>query len=354
MKKIILTGGGTAGHITPNIALLPALKEAGYDIKYIGSKNGMEAGLIQAQNIPYEGISSGKLRRYFDLKNFSDPFRVVKGLFEARKIIKNYSPDIVFSKGGFVSVPVVMAAAFLKIPVIIHESDITPGLANKISSRFATKICTNFPETLNYLPKNKAVLTGSPIRSELLSGDREAAGKITGFDNKPVLMIIGGSLGSVIVNAAVRKSLTDILKKFNIIHICGKGNVNEKLVGKPGYIQYEYVDKELKDFFALADVVVSRAGANTICELLALRKPNLLIPLSGAASRGDQILNAKSFENAGYSKVIDEESLSDISLAVEISELYKNRKKYVDAMSGSDATKGVENIINLIKRYTRS
>ena len=352
MKKIILTGGGTAGHITPNIALLPALKEAGLDIEYIGSKNGMAEGLIKAQNIPYEGISSGKLRRYFDLKNFSDPFKVLKGLFEAKSIIKKYSPDIVFSKGGFVSVPVVMAAAFLKIPVIIHESDITPGLANKIATKFATKICTNFPETLQYLPKNKAVLTGSPIRKELLSGNREEALKLTGFDNKPTLLIIGGSLGSVIVNTAIRKSLDDILKEFNVIHICGKGNVDEKLVGREGYLQYEYVDKELKDFFALADVVVSRAGANTICELLALRKPNLLIPLSGAASRGDQILNAESFENAGYSKVIDEEALTNISLAAEISELYKSRQKYIDAMSKSDATNGVENIINLIKQYS--
>lgn len=352
MKKIILTGGGTAGHITPNIALLPTLKKLGYEIKYIGSKTGMEAELIKAQGIPYEGISSGKLRRYFDLKNFTDPFRVIKGLFEARKIIKNYSPDIVFSKGGFVSVPVVMAAAFLKIPVIIHESDITPGLANKIASKFATKICTNFPETLQYLPKSKAVLTGSPIRSELLTGDPEAARKLNGFDNKPTLLVIGGSLGSVIVNTAIRKSLKDILKEFNVIHICGKGNVDESLLNTTGYRQYEYVNDELRDFFALADVVVSRAGANTICELLALRKPNILIPLSGAASRGDQILNAESFENSGYSEVIDEDSLGNVSLSEEISLLYRNRQSYIDTMSKSDATKGVENIIGLIKELT--
>ena len=352
MKKIILTGGGTAGHITPNIALLPALREAGYDIKYIGSKNGMEEGLIKAQNIPYEGISSGKLRRYFDLKNFTDPFKVLKGLFEAKSIIKKYSPDIVFSKGGFVSVPVVIAAALSKIPVIIHESDITPGLANKIAIRFATKICTNFPETLQYLPKNKSILTGSPIREELLSGNKEAAKKLTGFYNKPTLLIIGGSLGSVIVNTAVRKSLDEILQEFNVIHICGKGNTDESLIGKSGYLQYEYVDKELKDFFALADVVVSRAGANTIFELLALRKPNLLIPLSGAASRGDQILNAESFENAGYSEVIDEEALNNISLSDEIHALYKNRQKYIDAMSKSDAKNGVTIILQLIKQYS--
>lgn len=352
MKKIILTGGGTAGHITPNIALIPALKSLGYDIKYIGSKAGMEAELIKAQGIPYEGISSGKLRRYFDIKNFTDPFRVIKGIFEAKKIIRKFSPNIVFSKGGFVSVPVVIAAATLKIPVIIHESDITPGLANKIASKFATKICTNFPETLQYLPKDKAILTGSPIRSELLSGDPKAAMQLNFFDNKPTLMIIGGSLGSVIINTAVRKSLDDILKEFNVIHICGKGNVDENLKNKSGYRQYEFVDRELRDFFSLADVVVSRAGANTICELLALRKPNLLIPLSGAASRGDQILNADSFKNSGYSEVIDEESLVNVSLVEEISELYKNRERYIDAMSKSDATDGVKNIIKLIEELS--
>ena len=181
------------------------------------------------------------------MKNFTDPFKVLKGLFEAKSIIKKYSPDIVFSKGGFVSVPVVIAAALSKVPVIIHESDITPGLANKIATKFATKICTNFPETLQYLPKNKAVLTGSPIRKELLCGDKEVAKKLTGFgDDKPTLLIIGGSLGSVIVNNAIRKSLDGILKEFNVIHICGKGNEDESLIGKPGYLQYEYVDKELR------------------------------------------------------------------------------------------------------------
>ena len=172
MKKIILTGGGTAGHVTPNLALLPSLKEADYEIHYIGSYNGIERKLIENAGIPYDGISSGKLRRYFDLKNFSDPVRVLKGYAEARKLIKKYKPDVVFSKGGFVSVPVVLAAKHYKVPVIIHESDMTPGLANKICIPSAKKVCCNFPETLEYLPKDKAVLTGSPIRQELLQGDR--------------------------------------------------------------------------------------------------------------------------------------------------------------------------------------
>lgn len=172
MKKIVLTGGGTAGHVTPNLALLPSLKERGYEIHYIGSYNGIERKLIEGAGIPYDGISSGKLRRYFDLKNFSDPFRVIKGYAEARRLLKKYRPDVVFSKGGFVSVPVVLAAKHFKIPAIIHESDMTPGLANKICIPSAAKVCCNFPETLPYLPEEKAVLTGSPIRRELLEGDR--------------------------------------------------------------------------------------------------------------------------------------------------------------------------------------
>ena len=174
MKTIILTGGGTAGHVTPNLALLPSLKEAGYDVHYIGSYNGIERKLIENAGIPYDGISSGKLRRYFDLKNFTDPLRVIKGCFEARKLMKKYKPDVVFSKGGFVAVPVVLAAKHYRIPTIIHESDMTPGLANKLCIPSAKKVCCNFPETLKYLPEEKAVLSGSPIRAELLTGDRLA------------------------------------------------------------------------------------------------------------------------------------------------------------------------------------
>ena len=241
MKKIILTGGGTAGHVTPNLALLPSLKEADYEIHYIGSYNGIERKLIENAGIPYDGISSGKLRRYFDLKNFSDPVRVLKGYAEARKLIKKYKPDVVFSKGGFVSVPVVLAAKHYKVPVIIHESDMTPGLANKICIPSAKKVCCNFPETLEYLPKDKAVLTGSPIRQELLQGDRLSGLKYAHLSaEKPVLLVIGGSLGSVIVNHAVRGILTQLLEQFQIIHICGKGNVDESLIGIPGYVQYEY------------------------------------------------------------------------------------------------------------------
>ena len=354
MKKIILTGGGTAGHVTPNLALLPALRDEDFEIHYIGSYNGIERRLIEAASIPYDGISSGKLRRYFDLKNFSDPFRVLKGYGEARKLIKKYKPDVLFSKGGFVSVPVVLAAKHFKIPAIIHESDMTPGLANKICIPSAAKVCCNFPETLKYLPEDKAVLTGSPIREELLHGDRLAGLQYAHLSaDRPVILIIGGSLGSVTVNQAVRSILPQLLKTYQVIHICGKGNLDESLIGTEGYVQYEYVYSPLKHLFAAGDVVISRAGANSICELLALRKPNLLIPLSAAASRGDQILNAKSFAKQGFSYVIEEEKLTDQTLLDAVREVYADREKYIHTMSESGQMDSIGTILKLIESVSK-
>ena len=350
MKKIVLTGGGTAGHVTPNLALLPSLQERGYEVHYIGSYNGIEKKLIEGAGIPYDGISSGKLRRYFDLKNFSDPFRVIKGYAEARALLKKYRPDVVFSKGGFVAVPVVLAAKHYKIPTIIHESDMTPGLANKICIPSAAKVCCNFPETLQYLPADKAVLTGSPIRRELLQGDRLTGLNFTGLSAaKPIIMVIGGSLGAVAINNAVRELLPKLLQKYQVIHICGKGHLDESLIGRPGYVQYEYVDAPLRHLFAAADIVLSRAGANSICEILALRKPNVLIPLSAAASRGDQILNADSFARQGFSKVLKEEDLSDKALSTAVFDLYKNRETYINAMEKSSLSNAVETITSLIE-----
>lgn len=350
MKKIILTGGGTAGHVTPNLALIPSLKERGYEIRYIGSYQGIEKKLIEDAGIPYDGISSGKLRRYFDLKNFSDPFRVLKGYAEACKLMKKYKPDVVFSKGGFVSVPVVLAAKRYHIPAIIHESDMTPGLANKLSIPSAQKVCCNFPETLKYLPEGKAVLTGSPIREELLTGDRLSGLKYTNLSaDQPVIMVIGGSLGSVIVNKAVRSLLPRLLPDYQVVHICGKGNLDESLIGTAGYVQYEYVDAPLRHLFAAADLVISRAGANSICEILALRKPNILIPLSAAASRGDQILNANSFAKQGFSTVLEEEALTDETLYQAITDTYENRTRYVHQMEQSQLGNAVETVVNLIE-----
>ncbi len=350
MKRIVLTGGGTAGHVTPNMALIPNLQEAGYDIQYIGSYDGIEKDLITGIDIPYHSISSGKLRRYFDVKNFTDPFKVMKGYLQASKLLKQLKPDIVFSKGGFVSVPVVLAAKHRHIPCIIHESDMTPGLANKLAIPSATKVCCNFPETLKYLPNGKAVLTGSPIRQELFQGNKERGLSFCGFtSDKPVILVIGGSLGAVAVNSAVRESLDELLKHFQIIHLCGKGKVEPSLQQKQGYVQFEYIKKELSDLFACTDLMISRAGANAICEILSLRKPNILIPLSAAASRGDQILNARSFEKQGYSFVIEEESLTKESLVQAVQTVYENRDSYVDAMNKSELADPIQTIMGLIE-----
>ena len=349
MKTIILTGGGTAGHVTPNLALIPSLKAAGYDIRYIGSYNGMERKLIENAGIPYDGISSGKLRRYFDLKNFSDPFRVLKGYAEALKLLRKYKPDVLFSNGGFVAVPDVLAAKHYHIPTIIHESDMTPGLANKLCIPSAKWVCCNFPETLKYLPAGKAVLTGSPIRAELLQGDRLAGLQYTNLSAaKPIILVIGGSLGSVKVNGAVRSILPRLLEQFQVIHICGKGNLDESLIGTSGYVQYEYVDSPLKHLFAAADLIVSRAGANSICEILALRKPNVLIPLSAAASRGDQILNANSFAKQGYSTVLEEEKVTDDTLFDAIHDTYENRRTFIENMEKSHLNNAIDTIMKLI------
>ena len=353
MKRIILTGGGTAGHVTPNMALMPELKKHGYDIQYIGSYDGMEKKLIEDMGIPYHGISSGKLRRYFSVQNFTDPFRVLKGFREAHKLIRQLKPDVIFSKGGFVSVPVVLAGKRCKVPVIIHESDMTPGLANKIAIPSAAKVCCNFPETLKSLPEGKAVLTGSPIRQELLSGNKIAAMDMCHFtSDKPVILVIGGSLGAVAVNNAVREALPELLKDFQIIHLCGKGKMDESLKDVEGYCQFEYIKNELRNLFALADIVISRAGANAICELLALHKPNLLIPLSANASRGDQILNARSFERQGFSLVLEEEQLTKETLLAAVKNLYENRTTFINSMKNSGQQDSIGTIIKLIEEVS--
>lgn len=350
MKKIVLTGGGTAGHVTPNIALLPALQEAGFEVSYMGSYDGIEKKLISDFDIPYTGIATGKFRRYLDPKNLTDPFRVIKGFGEARKHLKELKPDVVFSKGGFVSVPVVRAAASLGIPCIIHESDMTPGLANKICIPVAKKVCCNFPETLNNLPEGKAVLTGSPIRSELAQGNKLAGLDMCGFTaNKPVIMVIGGSLGALNVNKAVREALPQLLEDFQVVHLCGKGKIDNLYLNTSGYKQFEYIKAELKDLFAMADIVISRAGANAICELLALKKPNILIPLPAHSSRGDQLLNAASFEAQGFSIVIDEDDLTTQLLVNKVHELYDNKAIYISTMSDSGQMDSISKIMKLIE-----
>ncbi|MDD3394675.1 MAG: undecaprenyldiphospho-muramoylpentapeptide beta-N-acetylglucosaminyltransferase [Anaerotignum sp.] len=352
MKKIVLTGGGTAGHVTPNLALLPFLKEDGWEVIYIGSEKGIERTLIEAEGIPYFSIPTGKLRRYLSKDNFSDMLRVIQGVAEAKKRIKDIKPDLVFSKGGFVAVPVVLAAKANGVPVIIHESDITPGLANKIAMPWAKVICTTFPETLQHISKKKGVHTGSPIRKELFEGEKEKGLEKCGFDGtKPILLMMGGSLGAVKLNQCLRAELPQLLQKFDIIHLCGKGNLAKDLLHQKGYKQFEYVSAGLADLFAATDLIVSRAGSNSICEFLALKKPHLLIPLSKNASRGDQILNAASFAKQGFARVLPEEEMTAKSLLENINTLYENRAKYIRKMEKSGLSDGTQGILAQIRKF---
>ena len=345
-----MTGGGTAGHVTPNLALVPKLKEKGFEIKYIGSYEGIEKEIIGDANIPYYSISSGKLRRYFDMKNFSDPFKVMKGVYQASRILSKEKPDVIFSKGGFVAVPVVIAASMKKIPVVSHESDLTPGLANKLSAPFCNKLCVTFRESLNYIKDGKGVLTGTPIREEILKGNKQRALDICKFkNNKEIILVIGGSLGAKSINDEVRYHIKEILKSFNVIHICGKGNLDKELENLEGYRQFEYVKEDLPHFLKAADFVISRAGANVIFELLALKKPTLLIPLSKKISRGDQVLNANSFEKEGYSLVLDEDEMMEKhNLINKLNDLKNRKDELIKNMSKSDAKNGVEAIITVI------
>lgn len=351
MKTIVLTGGGTAGHVTPNLALIPTLKENGWDIQYIGSHTGIEKELVKKENIPYHSIASGKLRRYLSVENLKDPFKVIKGYFDAYKILKKLKPKVVFSKGGYVTVPVVLAASHLGIPVIIHESDMTPGLANRIAMRSAKTICVNFEETLKHVG-GKGVYTGSPIRAELFAGSRTEGNAICGFkESRPTLLMMGGSLGAKKINENLREALPELLKKYNIVHICGKKNLDESLVGLEGYKQFEYVNEELPHLFAMADIMLSRAGANALAEIIALNIPSLLIPLSQAASRGDQILNANAMKSKGYCEVLYEEDLNKEKLIEKINELYSNKQQFRGKMKEITKLSGVQKVIQEIEKY---
>ena len=350
MKKIALTGGGTAGHITPNLALIPELKKRGFDIIYIGSSSGMDREIIEKRNIPFFGVTADKLRRYIDFKNFLMPANVVKGIGEAIKILKENKVNVIFSKGGYVAVPVVIAAARLRIPVISHEADFTPGLANKIATPLSKKICCNFEETLKQLGK-KGVFTGCPIRKELLSGNKKKGLEFLGFkDNKPILFVTGGSLGSKYINDLIRNNIDEILKEFNIVHSCGKGKLDNK-IKLEGYRQFELLTTELPDVLAASDLVVSRAGANVIFELLALKKPNLLIPLSTRASRGDQILNANSFMKKNYSVVLLEEDQDKNPelFFKKLNELKTRKDEMIASMKNSTEINAISNICDLIE-----
>ncbi len=354
MKKIVLTGGGTLGHVTPHLAIIPRLKEAGYEIHYIGTENGMEAPKMRSvEGVTYHAVKSGKLRRYHSWQNFTDPFRVIAGAFQSARLMGKIKPDVVFSKGGFVAVPVVFGAWLHRIPVLCHESDLTPGLANKLCKPFASRFATTFPECAEALGK-KAEMTGTPLRPELFSGSREKGLEFLGFDGKkPVLLMMGGSSGAQSVNYCLRKSLDRLTARFDVAHICGKGNLNPELDGTPGYTQVGFLDAELPDVLACTDIVLSRAGANALCEFQALGRPMLLVPYPKGASRGDQILNAKSLEKRGLCRVLMQEDMTPETLAEEIEKTWEEREVLEEALRNAPPADGTKRVLELIEEVQK-
>ena len=348
MKKIVLTGGGTAGHIMPNIALLEYLGD--FEVHYIGAINGVEQELMSAfPNVTYHAIHTGKLRRYLSLENVKDFFRFQRGIFDARKVLKQIKPDIIFSKGGYVAVPVAAAARKYKIPLITHESDLTPGLANKLISNVAFKVLTTFPETASMIKDGKGMYSGAPVRSVLFNGDKEKGLSFLGLDgNKPVLLVMGGSKGSRRINDALYGVLNELCEKFDVVHICGPRNVFENSDFPANYRQFAFINEELPDVLAATDYVITRGGSNSIHEFGALKKPMLIIPLSKAASRGDQILNANSFVERGIALKLEEEDLTPEALYTKVRELVNKKASIIEKLNEVNFKNGTKVVYNEI------
>lgn len=334
-KKIVLTGGGTTGHVSVNLALIPKLLERGWDVYYMGSENGIERTLIaDYPEVKYEAISVGKLRRFLSMENLKDAFRVARGVLQAKRKIKRIQPDVIFSKGGFVAVPVVYGGAMNKVPAITHESDLTPGLANKLCFKKVVEVMVTFEKTAQYVPENKAFYLGPVIRDELKNGDRERALEKYGFDgSKPILLVMGGSLGSLAVNQCIWKNLDALLEKFDILHGTGKDKIDNSL-SRPGYVQIEYIKDGLNDVLAMSDIIISRAGSNAIFEFLYYQKPMLLIPLPLSQSRGDQILNAETFQEVGYANMIDEDTMTDETFLQAVIDTWDGREEMKEKQDG--------------------
>lgn len=349
MKKIVFTGGGTAGHVTPNIALIEALPKDQWQIDYIGSQDGVEKSMIENIGVSFHAIKSGKLRRYFSLKNFIDPLNVLIGIAQSYLLLRKIRPDVVFSKGGFVALPVVVGAFLNRIPVIAHESDMTPGLANRLSFPFVSKICVTFEAAKKHFKQpEKVIVTGTPIRKQLFEGDKQRGLQLAGLNSdKPCVLVVGGSQGSTVLNAAVRNGLSELTAHFHVIHLCGKGKLDESLNQFPGYFQLEYANQELPDLFAASDVVVSRSGANSLCEILSLGKPHVLVPLPLTVSRGDQIHNAEYFKKQDISTVLEDASLNAESLLIAIQCVLANKDVLITRMNNLKLISATDQILKL-------
>lgn len=346
-----MTGGGSAGHIVPNLAVAEALKEKGIDCEYLGRPYGMEASMIRNAGMEFHTMNSGRLHRSFDIDVLLTPFRVIQGVCQGIYWILKRKPVVMFCKGGFMSLPAAIAGWITGTPVVLHESDLTPGLANKLCGPFAKKICCTFEETMQYLPEKKAVYTGTPIRRSLLRGSKEKGYALTGFENdpeaKPVLMVVGGSLGAGALNDAVAENLESLLDSFRVIHLYGVDHETDP-EPRDGYFPIRYASDEMADLFAITDMVLSRAGANAINEFLQLKLPNVLVPLPVGVSRGDQVLNAKQFSKLGFSYLLEQESMNSKTLMEALYYVRDHRCEYQEAMNSDKAKNGSEELCRVL------
>jgi len=355
MNNIVFTGGGSAGHVSPNLALIDHFRQAGWQTSYIGSKGGIEQQMIAPLNIPYHSIETGKLRRYFSWDNFLTPFKVCKGIWDAYRLIKQIKPDVIFSKGGFVAFPVVLAGWLNRVPTVIHEADITPGLANRLSMPFASNICLTFPEAeKHYKKSDKIKITGIPLRPTLHQGNAEKGRTICGFNQeKPIILVVGGSLGAQSLNRVTREMLPQLLEHYQIAHICGNNKTDSTLDNQAGYKQFAFLNDDYADILAAADLVISRSGANAIYELLSLKKPHILVPLPTTGSRGDQIVNAEYYQNQGLSTVINDEDLNPNSLGDTIQSVFQDKSTIIQRLSNYPLPNSVALITDMLKTLAK-
>ena len=361
--KILFTGGGTAGHVTPNIALIEAVQSRGWFAVYVGSYVGIEREMIGKLDIPFMPVATGKLRRYFSWKNLVDLLCIPIGVLQSLLICIKEKPDLVFSKGGFVALPPVLAAWLCRIPVISHESDVTPGLANRLTSFACQKICTTFAETNQYLPAQKVVHTGTPLRSALHR--RDAAAGFAHFEleaSRPLLLVLGGSLGARVINEQVRRVVPQLTSRFNLVHMVGPGNIQKSALQKStlqkstlqkGYVQREFIHEEFGDLLEAASLVVSRAGANILYELFVTRTPHLLIPLTAEVSRGEQLVNAAIFQKRGFSRVLEEAALNDQTFLQAIDDVYLHRQGIQIALGEFEQKDSTALIVELFEQLVR-
>jgi UDP-N-acetylglucosamine--N-acetylmuramyl-(pentapeptide) pyrophosphoryl-undecaprenol N-acetylglucosamine transferase len=353
-RHVLFTGGGSAGHVVPSLPLIGHFAALGSTISYVGSKEGPEAQLVAPLPASFFAIRSGKLRRYWSWRNLADVLWIVVGICQAIVLVRRLHPSIVFSKGGYVAFPVVVGAWFWRVPIVAHESDLTPGLANRLSLPFVDAVCTNFASTTFSLGDRPVIHTGTPLRADLLQGDADRGRAFVGATPEaPLILVVGGSLGAEALNRVVRSGLDSLLQLGVVVHVCGAKRTDASLQQRTGYRQFEFVGPEWGDVLAAADVVVSRAGANSLYELVALKKPHLLVPLPRSASRGDQISNAAYAETRGWSRVVAEEDLDAERLNAEVRAIYADRQRVVQALEGAQLGDGTQAVSGVLERFAR-